>query len=65
MGLPSLLAISNFPWAAALVAMSSRKGWPLRVGTATAMGLVPSMRPRPKVGATKGGLLVRASPIMS
>ena len=48
-----------------LVAMSNTNGRDAAAGTATAIGLVPKMALRLCVGATRGAVLVKHTPIIS
>ena len=62
---PNLWAMRILLTATELVAASNTNGASFRVGTATAIGLVPSRGSAPKVGNTDGGQLVMQTPIMS
>lgn len=61
---PRRHAVASLPIAAALVAMSSRKGGSCPAGASNAIGLVPNSARLPNVGTSAGSrTLVSARPI--
>jgi hypothetical protein len=62
---PLLLATRIFPREAALVAISSRTGYSRSVGTATAMGFVPTAGFFPPKGDHRGIGMAEDDPIIS